>query len=1625
MAGSELTVKNGRAINHMTDRNRTLEALAILGVALLACLPAPAYAICNLIPPAERFLPSAIGSVSAPIASPGQTIRIRLTPCDSVPGGFSEIAADHQVTLTFLPPSGPPVAVAVPSANVAVPSEFCAFGGPCTELAVTIPSTAGAAGAYGLTGPARIDVKIAGTPVASIEELFQPRAAGSCALAPEGTFGKFTVLPPPNDFADLADGSTSEIQATLDATGSLLLPFDYLGVLPSGIGAPIARLVKGTTSIDAFTASPGQPLVIPCSDLVRSFTLDGRPLPPLLRVDETGRILLGTADGDLGIIRIARTGTCAGSPVGPIFDFSDRLVMDKGPIIISTVSDGLVAESGTSVQLRNLRTSNDVAAYTRSETAEGVDLNGDGDTTDQILEIVDVRTGTQNTTTLPVVETRADGQLLPTVAISGNLVAFLESEALQTLATPSSGDLNGDGDAFDSLLNVLGVKASGTILDLAAALSPTNRTADAAPLIDRRSVVISNGLVFFREPEWATLPQGTRLVSRAFGGGPSNGPSESTTQTPSLSRGASFVTFASDATNLISGGTTGRNYFVRDLSAGLTTQVNLDSSGMRCQPNTNGSDFVAISGDGRWVAFSGKCPSPLLPGESGFPPFNNIYLRDLQTSATHRVTRGLAGTFPNQTSYDPRLTQDGRFLTFDSNAGNLVADDANGLGDVFLYDRVTDTLTLESRNSAGDSGLGGSGSGRISDDGRYLAFVSNSTNFDPDIPPGKVHVYLRDRVLGSTTRVERCRTGGPGDGGSSTSRIGISSDGRYVVFSTDSSNLVSNDCSSDGDALSDVFVFDRLRDRIEQINFSSAGRPPIAVSGSFSGSMSADGRIIGFTSQAANLAPGDANLQFDGFLHDRTTGATQRASVTDTEGDSLGCPGGLCITDVTVSSDGATAAFASDYTNLVAGDANGFRDVFVRGSDGSQDLDLDGNGESSDVVLRVFDPQGPPFLLQADIRANEVSVAGGRALILSPDGAGSQDAWLFDGNTNSRIDLGEQANRVSLSEDILAITIPGVTRDTLAVRKVPVAGPGPTGVPDTGIAAAEIRAARSTVVLATAESAVNGSAPVAADLNGDGDTADRVLRIYRDEQPQLINVGQAVEEFEVDPDPATGHLVAFRTFECDQGGPLVSSGCPSGGTDLNNDGDVSDFVLQIYDLDTDTFIPTGQAAIPCTIPGCEPGLAYKVHNNTVSFLTRECDQGGPLQTPSCPSGGTDLNGNGTPDDIVVQVLNVRTGRAQVFDATDLADGKAPPPLPDQVFDSPILYSTVAEADSGVDLNKDGDTDDVVTLIVGDQDDDGVFDESGASGGDVCSEKNDPDQVDTDRDGIGDACDATSPYCGASVPPAPAIAPPDAAACQRKVASLSLTYFKKRVAAQRSCFKHLAEGTISGNAATLCRGRFVGDTEILPADDKTAGAIQKATAAFNKALAKACDATSLAQLDTCASASGAPSLTSADRCLRRAYGAAADEASQLSYGELQSQVNADVRRCQLAIGDASNEFASSVLRATNTCLFRILAGSLSGDPQQLCLSSSAEGGVLAPGDAKTAALFVKAAAKVAKRLDQSCPDGPGVPPAENGLIGSTAACAALSPRTEASVGACITCSQWQRAMEMLRASFGPS
>ncbi len=349
----------------------------------------------------------------------------------------------------------------------------------------------------------------------------------------------------------------------------------------------------------------------------------------------------------------------------------------------------------------------------------------------------------------------------------------------------------------------------------------------------------------------------TERVSVASGGAQANGNS----QLPCISDDSSVVAFQSYATNLVLNDTNGKlDAFLHDRVTGITEVVSVSGTGAL----SNGlSGEARVSADGSFVVFT-SYGTNLVSGDVNGR--YDVFLRDRLAGTTELVSVSTSGAQGNGISGRPFVTADGRYVSFYSDASNLVAGDTNGTRDAFVRDRWLGTTEIVSISTLGAGGNSFSGDPSISDDGRFVAFQSFASNFVSGDSNGSRDIFVRDRVLGTTECVSVSNLGAPA--GANSEFPMISGDGRYVSFHSSAASLV----PSDSNGRADIFVRDRQTLTTERVSVSSSGVQ--ANGGSYYPHMSADGQFVTYRSAASNLVSGDTNALTDIFVQAPLVGNT-------------------------------------------------------------------------------------------------------------------------------------------------------------------------------------------------------------------------------------------------------------------------------------------------------------------------------------------------------------------------------------------------------------------------------------------------------------------------------------------------------------------------------------------------------------------------------------------------------------------------------------------------------------------------------------------------------------------------------------------------------------------------------
>ena len=384
-----------------------------------------------------------------------------------------------------------------------------------------------------------------------------------------------------------------------------------------------------------------------------------------------------------------------------------------------------------------------------------------------------------------------------------------------------------------------------------------------------------------------------------------------------ISADGRYIAFVSASDNLVENDTNGmRDIFVRDRNSGNTERVSLGANG---EEGNGDSLNPRISADGRFVVFESQANN-LVSGDSNNT--RDIFVRDRQLGTTELISI-VNGQSANGDSRHPAVSADGRFVVFYSLATNLAANDGNGVGDVFLYDRQSGTMTAVSLTSGGQTGNGESRNPAVSGDGQLVAFESVATDLVANDNNNASDIFRYSLQSGSLERVSVNAANEEGDGHSY--EPDLSADGSFVVFQSQAENLGEGDSNEK----SDIFVYSRNGNNqilIERVNLSAADGGGQANDHSGSPAISADGRYVTFSSYANNLAGGEIYGNYlDIYLFDRQSDTIERISA-----DALGQePEGASV-NPDISADGRFVSFDSTAPNLVGDDNNGRVDVFIR-----------------------------------------------------------------------------------------------------------------------------------------------------------------------------------------------------------------------------------------------------------------------------------------------------------------------------------------------------------------------------------------------------------------------------------------------------------------------------------------------------------------------------------------------------------------------------------------------------------------------------------------------------------------------------------------------------------------------
>jgi trimeric autotransporter adhesin len=452
-----------------------------------------------------------------------------------------------------------------------------------------------------------------------------------------------------------------------------------------------------------------------------------------------------------------------------------------------------------------------------------------------------------------------------------------------------------------------------------------------------------------------------------------------------------------------------------DLLVGSAAGTTLQIAGTHADGHqTDGfGNSPSVSADGRYVVFESNAD---LLGNGGSGGVSQVYMRDLATNEVSLVSSAANGTPASLGASNGVVAGNGRYVLFVSDSPDLVAGDTNAGQDLFLKDLQTGGITrVNTSSTGGQSALDPytAFDASISSDGRFVVFSSGANNLVAGDTNGVSDIFLKDTQSGLLTRVSTSTAGNQANGGSLAAQI--SADGRFVVFTSAATNLN----GQDGDGYIDVYVKNLQTGELTCVSHDAAGQS--RPYDSLSPSISADGRYVAFESASTLLNDGQ-----DGwgsvYVRDLETGTLSRVTGSSGQAD---------LQTISISADGRYVVFASQ-ASLTAADTNSHQDIYVKdtqtglvalvsqAADGAASSDWNVMARiSQDGSTIVFRGDGDNLVGGDGNQTADVFVVGNPLLSRTLTGGRGNDVYLIDNASDKVVELASQG----LDKVISSVTI--------------------------------------------------------------------------------------------------------------------------------------------------------------------------------------------------------------------------------------------------------------------------------------------------------------------------------------------------------------------------------------------------------------------------------------------------------------------------------------------------------------------------------------------------------------------------------------------------------------------------
>jgi Tol biopolymer transport system component len=436
-------------------------------------------------------------------------------------------------------------------------------------------------------------------------------------------------------------------------------------------------------------------------------------------------------------------------------------------------------------------------------------------------------------------------------------------------------------------------------------------------------VVLSAVLGGLAPAAWADPDTGdTVKVSTATGGSPSGNAGTSDPR-HGISSDGRFVVFASNASNLVASDTNGnQDIFLKDMSLGTLIRVSKKTDGTQNPADSEVPDIAANRAAGDLIV-SWHTANASSPSDGNGKPDCYIWREATDTvQLVSTSTAGNEGSGGTAGSHDCKLSADGNFVAWESDATGLVGSDTNGQQDIFvknisggtLYGFTANQTKRINTSSSGAQATGGNGimahDPHMSEDGRFVAFYTDQSNLVSGDTNGKTDEFRKDISSGIIRRVV---SSGGGNPNGNSYEPDIDDNGCKVTYHSLATNLVKGDTNGKADVFVADFCAYSGSPKANMISRSPSGglgnglsKNPI---------ISGDGLFVAFYSSANNLVSNDSNGTYDVFRRDLTARTTSRASISSTGAQANGTSTGAFI-----NYDGSIVSFQSNASNLTASD---------------------------------------------------------------------------------------------------------------------------------------------------------------------------------------------------------------------------------------------------------------------------------------------------------------------------------------------------------------------------------------------------------------------------------------------------------------------------------------------------------------------------------------------------------------------------------------------------------------------------------------------------------------------------------------------------------------------------------